>query len=178
MVLQHIVRLGAPIVLIACTAAPAVAKDKEAPPRPAQINELYACRDIADSTARLACFDREVGELSAADQAREITFADKETVKKTRRGLFGFTLPSLGLFGGDDDADKIERVETTIASVADGADGYRMEMADGSLWVQTDGKRMPLRPRIGQKVEIKSGTLGTFFLSLEGRPSVKVRRER
>ena len=39
-------------------------------------------------------------------------------------------------------------------------------------------KRMPLRPRIGQKVEIKSGTLGTFFLSLEGRPSVKVRRER
>ena len=34
MVLQHIVRLGAPIVLIACMAAPAVAKDKEAPPRP------------------------------------------------------------------------------------------------------------------------------------------------
>ena len=172
-------RFAVPTLLIAfALAAPTAARDKESPVAPAQIRELYACRDIADAAQRLACFDREVGELSAADQAREITFADKETVKKTRRGLFGFTLPSLGLFGGDDDADKIERVETTIASVADGADGYRMEMADGSLWVQTDGKRMPLRPRIGQKVEIKSGTLGTFFLSLEGRPSVKVRRER
>ena len=177
--LQPFSRFAAPLVLLAlAVTTPAVAKDKAPPPRPAQIQELYACRDIADPAGRLACFDREVGELANADQAREIVFTDKETAKKTRRGLFGFTLPSLGLFGGDDDADKIERVETTIASVADGADGYRMEMADGSLWVQTDGKRMPLRPRIGQKVEIKSGTLGTFFLSLQGRPSVKVRRER
>src|SRR3546814_11168025 len=61
----------------------AAAKDK-LPDRPAQSQELYACRDIADPAARLACFDREVGELSSADQAREITFTDRETAKKAR----------------------------------------------------------------------------------------------
>ena len=108
-------RLIVPFVLLV-VAAPAAAKDKEPPPRPAQVQELYNCRDIADSAARLACFDREVGELQAADTKRDITFADRETVKKTRRGLFGFTLPSLGLFGGDGDEDEIKSVETTVAS--------------------------------------------------------------
>src|SRR3546814_12265145 len=59
-------------------------KDKSPVDRPAQIQERYACRDIADAAARLACFDREVGELSSADQAREITFTDRETAKKAR----------------------------------------------------------------------------------------------
>ena len=177
MVLQHIVRFGAPIVLIACMAAPAVARDKEAPPRPAQINELYACRDIADPAARLACFDREVGELQTADTQRDITFADRETVKKTRRGLFGFTLPSLGLFGGDE--DEIKSIDTTVASSSQVEGGrYRIAMADGSVWVQIDDRRMALAPRAGQKIQIKTASLGSYFLSLEGRPSIRVRRER
>ena len=97
-------RLIVPFVLFAA-AAPVAAKDKAPPPRPAQIQEVYDCRDIADPAARLACFDRAVGELQTADTRRDISFADRETVKKTRRGLFGFTLPSLGLFGGDGDED-------------------------------------------------------------------------
>lgn len=173
-------RLAAPAAVIALAAnVPVAAKDKESPLRPAQIQELYACRDIVDPAQRLACFDREVGELSAADQAREISFADKETVKKTRRGLFGFSLPDFGIFGGGDDEDKIERIETKVVSASDAGYGrYRIEMEDGSVWVQTDNKIMPLRPRPGQKIEIKAGTLGTYFLSLENRPSIRVRRER
>lgn len=171
-------RLAAPFAaIVAVMAVPATAKDKEPPPRPAEIEALYACRDIADPTERLACFDRTVGALSSADEAREISFADKETVKKTRRGLFGFSLPDLGLFGGDD-ADKIDHIETTVVSASDAGYGrYRIEMADGSVWVQTDNDIMPLRPRPGQKIEIKSAALGTYFLSLEGRPSIRVRRE-
>lgn len=171
-------RLIVPFILFAA-AAPAAAKDKEPPPRPAQIQELYNCRDLADAAARLACFDREVGELQAADAGREITFADKETVKKTRRGLFGFDLPDFGLFGGGDDDDRIKSVETTVASVSNTSDGgYRIAMADGSVWAQIDNKRMPLAPRPGQKIVIKSASFGTYFLSLEGRASIRVRRER
>lgn len=175
---QHLSRFATPLALLAAIAAsPADAKDKEPPATPTQIKALYACRDITDPTARLACFDREVGELANADQAREITFTDKETVKKTRRGLFGFTLPNLGIFGGGDE-DRIESVETTVVSASDAGNGhYRITMADGSVWVQTDNKTMPLRPRAGQKIEIKAAALGTYFLSLEGRPSVRVRRE-
>ncbi len=158
-------------------AVPVAAKDKEPPPRPAQIQELYACRALTDSAERLACFDREVGELANADQAREITFADKDTIKKTRRGLFGFSLPDFGIFGGDD--EKIESVETSVVSVSDAGDGrYRIEMDDGSVWVQIDNKAMPLRPRSGQKIVIKPAALGSYFLSVEGRPSIRVRRER
>lgn len=171
-------RLIVPFVFLVA-AAPAAAKDKAPPPRPAQIQELYNCRDVADPTARLACFDREVGELQAADTKRDITFADRETVKKTRRGLFGFTLPSLGLFGGDGDEDEIKSVDTTVASSSQVDGGrYRIAMADGSVWVQIDDRRMALAPRPGQKIQIKTASLGSYFLSLEGRPSIRVRRER
>lgn len=176
--LHQSLRLIASFALIAA-ATPAFAKDKPPPPRPAQIQQLYDCRDITDSAARLACFDREVGELQAADNQREISFADKETVKKTRRGLFGFDLPDLGLFGGDDEEDKVKSIETTVASASNTADGgYRIAMADGSVWVQIDNKRMPLAPRPGQKIVIKTASFGTYFLSLEGRASIRVRRER
>lgn len=173
-------RIFAPFSIVACAAAmPASAKDKAPPPRPAQIQQLYDCRDITDAAARLACFDREVGELQTADTQREISFADRETIKKTRRGLFGFDLPGLGLFGGDDDEEAIKSVETSVASASNTSDGgYRITMADGSVWVQIDNKRMPLAPRPGQKISIKSAALGTYFLSLEGRPSIRVRRER
>lgn len=171
-------RLTAALILLGI-AMPATAKDKAPPPRPAQIQELYNCRDIPDPAARLACFDREVGELQAADTSREISFADKETVKKTRRGLFGFDLPDFGLFGGDDEEEKVKSVETTVTSASVTKDGgYRIAMADGSVWVQIDNKRMPLAPRPGQKIEIKTASFGTYFLSLEGRPSIRVRRER
>ncbi|MGN6596423.1 hypothetical protein [Sphingopyxis terrae] len=172
-------RIVALLAAFACIAAGSVAaKDKTPAPRPVQIDKLYSCREVADSTERLACYDREVAALSVADQAREITFTDKETVKKTRRGLFGFTLPDFGIFGGDDE-DKVESVETTVVSASDAGGGrYRIEMADGSVWVQTDNKIMPLRPRPGQKILIKSAALGTYFLSVEGRPSVRARRER
>lgn len=171
-------RLAVSCAVVPLLATGAAAADKKEAPRPAQIQELYACRDLADPGERLACFDREVGELAAAAAAREIAFTDKETVKKTKRGLFGFSLPDLGIFGGDDE-DRIDHVETTVVSASDAGYGrYRIEMEDGSVWVQTDDKIMPLRPRPGQKIEIKAGTLGTYFLSLEGRPSVRVRRER
>lgn len=173
-------RIFTPFAIIACAAGvPTFAKDKAPPPRPAQIQQLYDCRDITDPAARLTCFDREVGELQAADTQREITFADKEMVKKARRGLFGFDLPNFGLFGADDEEEAVKSVETSVASASNTSDGgYRIAMADGSVWVQIDDKRMPLAPRPGQKIVIKSASFGTYFLSLEGRPSIRVRRER
>ncbi|MGB3318993.1 MAG: hypothetical protein WA978_06370 [Sphingopyxis granuli] len=171
--------LAALFVLLACCVAPAAAKDaKEQPLRPMQIQELYNCRDIADPTERLACFDREVGELQTADIQRDITITDRATVQKTRRGLFGFTLPDFGLFGGGDE-DEIKSIESTVASASQVDGGrYRIALADDSVWVQTDDRRLALAPRAGQKIQIKTASLGTYFLSLEGRPSIRVRRER
>ena len=177
-------RVAVPLALLACAVAvPAAAKDKDAPVRPSQIQELYACRDIADAGARLACFDREVGELSTADAAREITFADRATMKKARRGLFGFSLPNLGgLFGGDDDGDKedkITAIDTTIESVSmDKSGKYRLTVEGGAVWVQIDGVGTVREPRAGQKINIKAAAMGSYFAKIEGQRPFRMRRER
>lgn len=177
--LQLSSRFAASLVLLACAAAvPAAAKDKGPPARPAQIQELYACRDIADAAGRLACFDREVGELSTADQAREITFTDRETAKKTRRGLFGFSFPKLGgIFGGDE--DEIKEIETVIRSVSTDQSGkYRLGMEDGAVWVQIDTTSLPREPKPGQKVKIKVASMGSYFATINDGRTIRMKRDR
>lgn len=177
--LQPVSRLAAPLVLAALAAAmPAAAKDKAPPATPAQIKELYACRDIADAAARLACFDREVGELSAADQAREIVFTDKETAKKTRRGLFGFSFPKLGgIFGGDE--DEINEIDTVIRSVSmDRSGKYTLVMEDDAVWTQIDTTKLPRQPKPGQKIHIKTATMGSYFATIEGGRAIRLKRDR
>jgi len=172
-------RFAAPLVLLACAAAvPAAARDKDPPAQPAQIRELYACRDIAEPAARLACFDREVGELSTADQAREITFTDRETAKKARRGLFGFSFPKLGgIFGGDE--DEIKEIETTIRSASiDRSGKYTLVMEDDAVWVQIDTTKLPRQPKPGQKVKIKVATMGSYFATIDGGRSIRLKRDR
>ena len=182
--LQLSSRVAVPLALFACVVAvPVTAKDKEAPVRPSQIQELYACRDIADAGARLACFDREVGELSSADAAREITFADRATMKKARRGLFGFSLPNLGgLFGGDEDSDREDRItaiDTTIESVSmDKSGKYRLTVEGGAVWVQIDSVGSVREPRAGQKINIKAAAMGSYFAKIEGQRPFRMRRER
>ncbi len=173
-------RAAAPVLLLAClVAAPATAKDKEPPPRPAQIQQLYDCRDIADSAARLACFDREVGALAAADQAREITFTDRETAKKVRRGLFGFSFPDLGGIFGDDDEEEITRIETAVDwARIDRSNKYTIGMADGAVWSQIDTTRLPREPKPGQKVTIKAASMGSYFVSVDGQRSIRMKRDR
>lgn len=176
--LQLSLRVTVPLALIACAAAlPAAAKDKT-PPRPVQIQELYVCRDIADSAARLACFDREVGELSAADTAREITFTDRATAREARRGLFGFSFPKLGgIFGGDE--DEVKEIETVLRSASvDRSGKYTLVMEDGAVWVQIDTTRLVRDPKPGQKVKIKAASMGSYFASIDGGRTIRMKRDR
>ena len=178
--LQLSSRFAVPLAIFACAAiaAPASAKDKTPPVQPSQIRELYACRDITDAAARLACFDREVGELSNADQAREITFTDRETAKKARRGLFGFSFPKLGgIFGGDE--DEVKEIETTIRSASiDRSGKYTLVMEDDAVWVQIDTTRLPRQPKAGQKVKIKVATMGSYFATIDGGRTIRMKRDR
>ncbi|ABF51894.1 hypothetical protein [Sphingopyxis alaskensis] len=172
-------RFAIPTLLIAfALAAPTAARDKEPSVAPAQIRELYACRDIGDAAQRLACFDREVGELAAADAAREITFTDRETARKARRGLFGFSFPKLGgIFGGDE--DEIKEIETTIRAVSMNRSGlYTLIMEDDAVWTQIDTTRLPRQPKPGQKVKIKTATMGSYFATIDGGRTIRMKRDR
>lgn len=178
--LQLSSRIVAAVAVIGCLiVTPASAKDKDkGATRPAQIEQLYACRDIADPAQRLACFDREVGSLASAEAARDIVFTDRETAKKARKGLFGFSFPKLGdIFGGDED-DQIKEIDTVIKSVSvDRSGKYILTMEDGAVWSQIDASGAR-QPKPGQKIHIKVASMGSYFASIEGGRSIRIKRDR
>lgn len=160
-------------------AGPAMAKDKSPPPAPQAYQDLVACKAIADPAARLACFDAQVGKLEQATAAGEVVVTDRAAVRETRKGLFGFKLPSLGLFGGggDDDKDEIKEILGTVASARSfGYGTWRITLEDGSVWEQTDSERLVFDPRKGDKVRIYKAALGTYRMNVDGQRAIRVRR--
>ncbi len=131
------------------------------------------CRAIAAPEARLACFDKAAAALEAAVEAKDVTIVDRQDVRKARRSLFGFTLPNLDLFGGGRPEDKNEaftEINTTVASARPGNGGrveIRLADEDNAVWQVIDP--MPFPPKAGAKIRIRQGTLGNYFLAVEGR---------
>jgi hypothetical protein len=141
---------------------------------PQQIQRLLACRSLTDNAARLACFDKETQTVAGAFSGGDIVALDRVKVQSTRHSLFGFHVPTLGnVFGGDE----LNQIESVIAGVGTNADGgYIFRMADGARWSQTDGKPIALEPRNGDKVTIKRGAMGSYFLTVGRQPGVRVER--
>ena len=163
------------MILLAAPAASAK-KVPEGPP-PAAVTELLNCRNIADGAARLACYDKSAAAIGDAVAKKDLVVMDRESVKKTKRGLFGFSIPNLGVFGDDDNSVEIKQIEGTIVSTAiNGDGGYIFRLADGSRWSQMDSKPFAIPPQSGDKVVVKKGSLGSYFLTVQGQPGVKVHR--
>jgi len=165
-------------------AAPAVAQRRAtpAPERPEVLTRLIACRAIVGEAERLACLDRQVAALEQAEASRAIAVVDRQQIRRTRRSLFGLTLPDLGIFGGDDDQGEdgagFNEINTTIRSVGSGDDGrmvYRLE--DNSVWVQTEG-RIGRPPRPGEAIRIRRGPFGQFIANVGTRPGIRMVRQR
>jgi hypothetical protein len=129
-----------------------------------------------DNAARLACFDKETQTVAGAFSTGDVVALDREKVRSTRRSLFGFHVPTLGnVFGGDD--NEIKQVDGVVAAVDGNADGgYIIRLEDGARWSQTDGKPIALEPRRGDKVVVRRGAMGSYFLSVGGQPGVRVER--
>lgn len=150
-------------------------KIKDGPP-PAQITALLSCRAIANEAERLACYDKASASIDAAVANKDLVVFDREGVTKTKKGLFGFGIPNLGIFGDDDDSVEIKQVDGVIAGLGRTVDGFIFRLEDGSRWVQTDGKAIVIDPRVGDKVVIKKGALSSYIMSVNKQPGVKVKR--
>ncbi len=142
---------------------------------PTSVQQLIACRSIVEAAQRLACYDRQAAVLDQAIATKNVVVIDKERANATKRSLFGFSIPDFGgLFGGGDD---IKQIEGTVAtSGQNGEGGWTIKLADGSMWTQTDDTPVALSPERGDKVVIRRGALGAFFLQLGKQPGFKVRR--
>lgn len=155
--------------LFATTAA---AQDSDGSQR--VLGSFSACRAIAAPEARLACFDKASAALEQAVKAKDVRIVDRSDVRKARRSLFGLTLPSIGLLGGDDDGEKereaFSEINTVVRSARPGPNGRgEITLADEgqAVWQTTEPMNFP--PRAGAKVRIRKGTMGGYFLHVDGR---------
>lgn len=171
-------------VVAAGSSALALAADKKQIPdeAPAAFRQLIDCKAIADNSARLACYDRQVAALETAKSSGDLVVTDRATVREARRGLFGFSLPSLKIFGiGNDkqDAgnDEVKEIETTISAVRSfGYGQWRLTLPDGAVWEQTDTKRLVIDPKSGSKIRIRQAAMGSFMANVDGQTAIRVRR--
>lgn len=165
--------IGAAILMI--VAAPsASARDMPKTATPKLFEEVVNCRTIQDSAQRLACYDRSVAALDTAQKSNELYVADKAAVKEARRGLFGFSLPNVKLFGNEDLGD-LKELESTVSAVSEGQRGYIITLPDGARWAQTD-KRYMDKPKIGAKIKIEKAALGSYMASINHKPGFRVER--
>ncbi len=158
----------------AVTALPAQAQDAEDGD---YLEGLKACQVVADDTERLACFDAAVGSIVTASDEGEVQVVDREDVRQTRRSLFGFNLPDLGIFGSEEDEGEEELFTTTIVSARYlSSRKARFTTAEGAVWEMKNIPRRLRRIQEGDSVEFKPAALGYFFIRINGQMGVKGRR--
>jgi len=168
-------QFGAGLISMALTAAQTSAPVTAATP----LAQLDACRAIADSGQRLACFDGAAAALLTASESGELTVIDRPQLRQARRSLFGFSLPRLPFLQGDRSADDdTGTLETTVQSVRSlGYGRVQVVVADGNaIWETTESYSTFEAPKRGQTVTIKRGPLGSYMLRFQGQRAVKGRR--
>jgi len=171
-------RLLIPLLFFALLASPAAAKDAKDPslPRPALFDDLINCRNIADDTERLACYDGKVGALDEAQKNEEIIVTDREAIKQAKRGLFGFSLPKLKIFGSEGD-DQLKELTSTIRSVrVDRGGKLVIVLEDGAKWRQVGSEYVRGNPKAGMEVRIRKASFGTYFVNVAGRRAIRMKR--
>jgi hypothetical protein len=143
---------------------------------PQTMQQLIACRTIADSAQRLACYDRAAAAVDKAIASRNLVVIDRARATAAKRSLFGFSIPNFGgLFGGGE--NDVKQIESTIATVGHNPEGgWLLKLADGSVWTQVDDAELGLPPARGEKVVVSRGSLGSFYIQLSKQPGFKVKR--
>lgn len=168
---KNAARAGA---MLAFMAAASVGNAAE---RPELFRKLVECRSMVDPAQRLACYDAQVGALDVAEKKKDVVMMDREQVRDTRRSLFGFPLPNIGLFGGRkevvEDVDEIEGAIATARSLPNGQ--WSLVLAgNAGTWETT----VPLKfdPRSGQKINISKAAMGSYLASFGSNRGVRCRR--
>ena len=148
--------------------------------QPPAIAAIVACRDIADDAERLRCFDRSVSSLSDAAKAGSLVVVDREDVRRTRRSLFGFTLPKLPFFRGDTSQEETpDEVKAKVKSArGTGYNKWVVELDTGAVWQTTEPETRQFLPKPGADVLLKKGMLGSYTLSVNGNRGIKAMRIR
>ncbi len=138
------------------------------------------CRDINNAAERLACYDAQFPKTTDAPKGEESSETIYETaLPKTSASAPvqneqsdpPFTTDKGGLFDKKPDIT----VNSTISAVKNERQKkmvFRLE--NGQIWLQTAPRSLPIK--VGDKVTIKTATMGGYMLRNENNTSTRVRR--
>lgn len=140
-----------------------------------RLSGLRSCTAVKPDAERLACYDREAAAVLSAAQTGEVRIVERQEIERTRRSLFGFSLPSIGLLGSDSEVP--DTLETTITAVrSTGQDAWAIQVAEGSVWQITNAPSRFREPKVGDPIVLKRAALGSFFIRVGNQLGVKGRR--
>ena len=145
--------------------------------RPELFSKVIDCRSITDNSQRLACYDQSVGALEAAEQRKDVVVVDREQMRETRKSLFGFTLPKIGLFGGgrEEAEEDVSEIQTSIGSVRQiASDRWSLVLPDAGTWETMTPVKY--EPRAGQKIRISKAMMGSYLGSFGSNRGIRFRR--
>lgn len=170
-------RVFIPIVsaaVIAVAFSSVAIADDDTPPK--AYGDLVACRNIAEAAARLDCYDKATAEIERARSAKELVLIDKAGIRKTKRSLFGFSLPDLPFFGGKEDGkEEAEELQTSFASLrALGHGKWQFTVPEGGVWQTTEA--LKIQPKPGQEIVLKKGMAGGYWLRVGKYVVCRVKR--
>lgn len=152
-------------------------EDRLTQSRPPVFEELVNCRTIADPAARLACYDSKVAAIDEAEKKDELVLADKASMKEARKGLFGFSVPKLKIFGNDGKQDEDFELVAKIASASMANYGkWTIILDDGARWTQIDTTVLRKNPKPGMEVKIRAAAMGSYFANIDGQRAIRMRR--
>lgn len=146
--------------------------------RPAALNAVVACRSIADTAQRLACFDAAAAGLDEAEAKGEVVVVDRSQIREARKAAFGFTFKMPSFMTGGDKPESFDRITSTVQSAYESGGAWVITLEDGAVWRQIDTERLRKSPKPGSKVEIRTAVLGSFFMKVDGQIQIRVRRDR
>ena len=148
-----------------------------APPDRAKVlKALVDCRGVTDAAQRLACYDKAVAEIDKAEAGGDIVVVDRQQARAARRQAFGFDLSSLAIFDKAATKEELNVVEAKVRSAGHGADGrWVITLEDGAVWREVGDMEPNLDPRPGAAARISRGTLGSYFIKING-VSTRVQR--
>jgi hypothetical protein len=164
--------------LLALAVSPAhAAPGRSANVRAQVLQGVVDCRKLTADADRLACYDRTTAVLDEAEKKGDVVVVDKAQVREVRRQAFGFSLPSLTLFNREAKDESLEQLDAVIDTVSENGMGrFIFTTTEGATWVQTDGD-LPLAPKKGQSLTLKTGMLGSFFCKVNHQPAVRCKRQ-
>jgi hypothetical protein len=171
-------RISVGVVYLSCALASALCSAQS-------LDKLTACTAMADDRTRLKCYDDEMGRLAAHPAsvttrapAPPSTAAVPPAKKPAISEEFGLQGEVLRKQKAADEPRSAtpEALIARVKAVSERALGeLRIELDNGQVWVETE-KHSGAPLVAGEAITVKPGRLGSFFLSRQSGPTMRVKR--